>query len=103
MTAAINLLPDGSIKDSTDNRISASRIELGVYDIYGTNGIASSGWTTSIKKDHNGDNTIKLKITNQEESVKVEVFELDGVTPTDIIDCLTLRFDMPEIEWPVSP
>jgi len=93
-TAAINLKSDSSIKDTTQVQITASRMALGVYQISGVVGLASEGWQTTIKEDANGDKTISLATEVNESGVLVRTYERGTTTPVDIIDCLTLRFDL---------
>lgn len=98
-TAALNLLADGTNKNSTQPQMTTSRIELGVYQIGGVIGIASEGWTTSIKEDANGEKTISLSTETNESGVLVRTFERGTQTPCDIIGALTLRFDL-DVEVP---
>lgn len=98
-TAALNLLTDGTNKDSTQPQMTTSRLELGVYQIGGVVGLASEGWTTSIKEDANGEKTISLSTESNESGVLVRTFERGTTTPTDIIGALTLRFDV-DVEVP---
>ena len=93
-TAALNLLADGTNKDSTNVQIKTERVQLGVYQIHGVVGLASDGWTTSIKEDVNGDKTISLSTESIESGVLVRTFERGTEKPTDIIGALTLRFDL---------
>lgn len=97
--AALNLLPDGSHKNSTSTSLVTERLELGVYQISGVIGLASEGWRTTIKKDDNGDPSISLSTEATEGGVIVRTFERGTTTPTDIIGALTLRFDV-EVEVP---
>lgn len=92
--AALNLLADGTNKDSTNTQIKTERVQLGVYQILGVIGLASEGWTTSIKEDANGNKTISLSTESNESGVLVRTFERDTETPMDIIGALTLRFDV---------
>lgn len=99
-TAALNLLADGTNKDSTEPQMTTTRQELGVYKVGGVVlGLAKEGWTTSIKEDSNGDKTISLAFETVENGVIVRTFERGTKTPCDIIDKLTLRFDV-EVEVP---
>lgn len=98
-TAALNLLTDGTNKNSTQSQMTTERLELGVYQISGIIGLASEGWTTSIKEDANGDKTISLTTEANESGVLVRTFERGTTTPLDIIDALTLRFDL-DVEVP---
>ena len=98
-TAALNLLADGTNKDSTQAQMTTSRLELGVYQIGGVIGLASEGWTTSIKEDVNGDKTISLSTESNESGVLVRTFERGTTTPCDIVGALTLRFDV-DVEVP---
>lgn len=98
-TAALNLLADGTNKDSTQPQMTTSRVELGVYQVGAVIGLASEGWTTSIKEDANGDKTISLSTESNEQGVLVRTFERGTTTPCDIIDALTLRFDL-DVEVP---
>ena len=93
-TAAINLNADGSIKNSTHAQITASRSGLGVYQISGVISLATEGWATTIKEDLNGDKTISLATETNENGVLVRTYERGTTTPLDIVDCLTLRFDL---------
>lgn len=98
-TAALNLLTDGTNKDSTQPQMTTSRESLGVYIVGGVIGLASEGWTTSIKEDANGDKTISLAFETVESGVLVRTFERGTTTPCDIIGALTLRFDV-DVEVP---
>lgn len=98
-TAALNLLADGTNKDSTQTQMTTSRLELGVYQIAAVIGLASEGWTTSIEEDANGDKTISLSTEANEGGVLVRTFERGTATPCDIIGALTLRFDL-DVEVP---
>ena len=98
-TAALNLLADGTNKDSTQPQMTTSRESLGVYQIGGVIDLASQGWTTSIKEDANGDKTISLSTEANESGVLVRTFERGTTTPCDIIGALTLRFDL-DVEVP---
>ncbi|KZM43083.1 hypothetical protein OA92_10000 [Marinomonas sp. SBI22] len=93
-TAAINLKADGSIKDATQAQITASKIELGVYQVSGVVGLASEGWQSTIKENANGEKTISLVSEANESGVLVRTYERGTTNPVDIIDCLTLRFDL---------
>ncbi|MBJ7556563.1 hypothetical protein [Marinomonas spartinae] len=99
-TAALNLLSDGTNKDSTEPQMTTTRQELGVYKVGGVVlGLASEGWTTSIKEDANGDKTISLSTEKVDGGVIVRTFERGTQTPCDIVGALTLRFDV-EVEVP---
>ncbi len=98
-TAALNLLPGGTHKDSTQPQMITSRVELGVYLVTGVIGLASEGWTTSIKEDANGEKTISLLTEQNESGVLVRTFERGTEAPCDIIGALTLRFDV-EVDVP---
>jgi len=98
-TAAINLKADGSIKDATQAQITTSKIELGVYQVIGVVGLASEGWQSTIKEDANNEKTISLAAEANESGVLVRTYERGTTTPIDIIDCLTLRFDL-DVEIP---
>lgn len=98
-TAALNLLADGTQKDSTQPQMTTERLELGVYQIGGVIGLASEGWQTTIKEDANGDKTISLSTEATEGGVIVRTFERGTTTPADIVGALTLRFDV-EVEVP---
>lgn len=98
-TAALNLLADGTNKDSTQPQMTTTRESLGVYQVGGVIGLASEGWTTSIKEDANGEKTISLAIETVENGVLVRTFERGTQTPTDIVGALTLRFDL-DVEVP---
>ncbi|MFD1384321.1 hypothetical protein ACFQ45_13160 [Rhodanobacter aciditrophus] len=98
-TAALNLLPDGVNKNSTQPQMTTERLELGVYQIGGVISLASEGWRTTIKKDDNGDPSISLATEANETGVLVRTYERGTTTPTDIIGALTLRFDV-EVEVP---
>ena len=93
-TAAINLKADGSIKDATQGQITASKLELGVYQVGGVLGLASEGWQSTIKEDVNGEKTVSLATEVNESGVLVRTYERGTTNPVDIIDCLTLRFDL---------
>jgi hypothetical protein len=93
-TAALNLLADGTNKDSTQSQMTTSRAELGVYQIGGVIGLASEGWATSIKEDANGEKTISLSTEQTESGLIVRTFERGTETPCDVVDALTLRFDV---------
>ena len=98
-TAALNLLADGTNKDSTQPQMTTERVELGVYQIGGVLGLALEGWKTSIKEDENGDKTISISTEENVDGVLVRTFERDTETPCDIIGALTLRFDL-DVEVP---
>lgn len=98
-TAALNLLADGTNKDSTQPQMNTSRESLGVYQVGGVIGLASEGWTTSIKEDANGEKTISIATEANESGVLVRTFERGTETPCDIIGALTLRFDL-DVEVP---
>lgn len=98
-TAALNLLADGTNKDSTQAQMQTTRESLGVYLVTGVIGLASEGWTTSIKEDSNGEKTISLSTETNESGVLVRTFERGTTTPTDIMGALTLRFDL-DVEVP---
>ena len=98
-TAALNLLADGTSKDSTQPQMTTERVELGAYQVGGVVGLASEGWTTSIKEDENGDKTISLSTEANESGVLVRTFERGTQTPVDIVGALTLRFDL-DVEVP---
>lgn len=98
-TAALNLLAGGTNKDSTQPQMTTSRESLGVYQIGGVIGLASEGWTTSIKEDANGDKTISIATEANENGVLVRTFERGTQTPVDIVGALTLRFDL-DVEVP---
>lgn len=93
-TAALNLLADGTSKDSTTTQIKTERVRLGVYQIIGVIGLASEGWATAIKEDVNGDKTISLSTESNESGVLIRTFKRGTQTPMDIIGALTLRFDI---------
>lgn len=98
-TAALNLLPDGTNRDSTQTQMTTERLELGVYQISGVIGLASEGWRTTIKKDDNGAPSFSLATEANENGVLVRTYERGTTTPADIIGALTLRFDV-EVEIP---
>lgn len=98
-TAAINLKADGSIKDTTQTQITASKLEQGVYQIGGVVDLANEGWQSTIKEDVNGEKTISLATEANESGVLVRTYERGTKTPFDIVDCLTLRFDI-DVEVP---
>lgn len=93
-TGAVNLNSDGTIKDATLAQITASKIDVGVYQIFNVTSLASIGWTTTIKEDVNGDKTISLAAETNDSGVLVRTYERGTTTPLDIVDCLTLRFDL---------
>jgi len=99
ITAAINLKTDGSIKGATQTQITASKLEQGLYQVGGVVCLASEGWQSTIKEDVNGEKTISLTTEANESGVLVRTFERGTTTPTDIVDCLTLRFDI-DVEVP---
>lgn len=98
-TAALNLLADGTNKDSTQAQMTTTRESLGVYQIGGVLDLASEGWTTSIKEDANGEKTISISTETTADGVLVRTFERGTTTPTDIVGALTLRFDL-DVEVP---
>lgn len=98
-TAAINLKADGSIKDTTQAQITAEKLELGVYQIGAVVGLAVEGWQSTIKEDATGEKTISLSTEVNESGIIVRTYERGTTTPTDIVDCLTLRFDI-DVEVP---
>lgn len=98
-TAALNLLADGTHKDSTQAQMTSERLELGVYQIGGVIGLASEGWQTTIKEDANGDKTISLATETNASGVLVRTYERGTTTPKDIEGALTLRFDV-EVDVP---
>lgn len=94
-TAALNLLADGTHKDSTQPQMTTERQALGVYLIGGVIGLASEGWQTTIKEDANGDKTLSIAFeTPAEGGVLVRTYERGTTTPCDIVGALTLRFDV---------
>ena len=108
-TAALNLLADGTQKDSTQPQMTTERVDLGVYKIGGVIGLASEGWQATIKEDMNGDKTISLSTEQTENGLMVRTFERGTETPCDVVDALTLRFDVevevdiPEMEMEADP
>ncbi len=103
-TAAFNINPDGTFVLDGDHSpgtsgipweslgIESRRISVGSYLITGNNIKWPSGWRATIYRDENGDNTVFLRLNQDESGLTVETFDRhDKSTPTDIIYMLTLR------------
>ncbi len=98
-TAALNLLADGTSKNSTQPKITTQKTATGLYLVSGVIGLASEGWAVTIKENWNGEKTISLDFESSENGLIVKTFERGTTTPKDIEGALTLRFDV-EIDVP---
>lgn len=96
-TGAINLLPDGSIESrgGYTSGIQTERVETGVYQITGVEGLAQDGWKTSIYTGIDGQPTLSLDVTDIQDGVEVVTTDPETGDQIDIIEKLTLRFDVP--------
>lgn len=97
-TTAINIDAEGRIIDQSGvmNALEVTKVDTGHYEIVGSLGLATNGWRTSIYKDENGENTIKVNFEELEEKLVVKTFDPNKNVPKDIVHLLTLRLEVEE-------
>lgn len=95
-TTAINIDKDGNIvnQSGANAALKVTKMEVGIYELEGSLGLAKNGWQTSIYKDENGENTIKIDFDDL--GGKLIIKTLDPITniTKDIVHLLTLRLQV---------
>lgn len=117
ISVAVNLRPDGSVvlegehspgtssgMEYSDTGVSAERVSLGIYRVYGPLIAVPTGWRASVFRDENDQPTVFLAITAGDGYVEYRCTEPGTTQPKDVVNLLTVRvvvgIDIPVMEGP---
>lgn len=101
---AINLNGNGEILEQAGvfSEILTKRVDVGVYEVRGSLGIAKTGWKTSIYQNENGENTITLVTEYAGGILTIRTYDPETGSPKDIESALTLRLEVEEPEQAIE-